>query len=212
MPLTQQQLLRILPNARPVAGIFLPALNRAISRYKIDSRVRQAAFIAQIGHESGHLRRLVENLNYSAEGLAATWKERYQRVDGKPNNKANSLARRPEAIANDAYAGRNGNKAAGDGWLYRGRGLLQITGRSNYSAAGAGLGLPLEDQPELLEQPEYAAMSAGWWWSQRGLNDLADSGRFQDIGSVINTGKPGRVPHGAAERLALYQVALKALA
>ena len=212
MPLTQQQLLQILPNARPVAGIFLPALNRSMFRFKIDSRLRQAAFIAQIGHESGHLRRLVENLNYSAEGLAATWSERYRSVDGKPNDRAMSLARHPEAIANDAYAGRNGNKAAGDGWHYRGRGLLQITGRSNYSSAGAGLKLPLEDQPDLLEQPEYAAMSAGWWWSQRGLNDLADAARFQDIGSVINTGKLGRVPHGAAERFALYQVALKALA
>lgn len=212
MPLTQQQLLQILPNARPVAGIFLPALNRAMARYKIDSRVRQAAFLAQVGHESGHLRRLVENLNYSAEGLASTWKDRYRGADGKPNTKAIDLARRPDAIANDAYAGRNGNKAPGDGWLYRGRGLLQITGRANYCAAGAGLGLPLEDQPELLEQAEYAAMSAAWWWSQRGLNDMADAGRFQDIGSVINTGKPGRVPHGAAERLALYQVALKALA
>jgi len=70
MPLTQQQLLQILPNARPIAGIFLPALNRSMARYKIDSRVRQAAFLAQVGHESGHLRRLVENLNYSAEGLA----------------------------------------------------------------------------------------------------------------------------------------------
>ncbi|MDD2098936.1 glycoside hydrolase family 19 protein [Pseudomonas putida] len=212
MPLTQLQLLQILPNARPVAGIFLPALNRSMFRYKINSRVRQAAFIAQIGHESGHLRRLVENLNYSAEGLAATWKERYRSIDGKPNDRANSLARRPEAIANDAYAGRNGNTAAGDGWRYRGRGLLQITGRSNYSVAGADLGLPLEDHPEMLEQPEYAAMSAAWWWSQRGLNEFADAARFQDIGSVINTGKPGRLPHGAAKRLALYQVALKALA
>jgi putative chitinase len=106
----------------------------------------------------------------------------------------------------------NGNKAPGDGWLFRGRGLLQITGRANYCAVGAGLGLPLEDQPQLLEQAEYAAMSAAWWWSKCEMNDMADAGRLQDIGSVINTGKPGRVPHGAAERLALYQVALKALA
>ena len=212
MPLTRQQLLQILPNARPVAGIFLPALNRAMARYKIDSRLRQAAFLAQVGHESGHLRSLVENLNYSADGLAVTWKDRYRGADGKPNAKAITLARHPEAIANDAYAGRNGNKAPGDGWLYRGRGLLQITGRSNYCAAGAGLGLPLEDQPELLEQAEYAAMSAAWWWSQRSLNDLADAGRLQDIGSVINTGKPGRVPHGVSQRKELYELALKVLA
>lgn len=212
MPLTQQQLLQILPNARPVAGIFLPALNRSMARYKIDSRMRQAAFLAQVGHESSHLRSLVENLNYNAEGLSMTWKDRYRGADGKPNARAISLARRPEAIANDTYSGRNGNKAPGDGWQYRGRGLLQITGRSNYSSAGVALGLPLEDKPELLEQPEYAVMSAAWWWSQRGLNELADAARIEDIGSVINTGKPGRVPHGAAERLALYRLALESLA
>ncbi|MNJ19109.1 Chitinase class I [compost metagenome] len=211
-PLTEQQLLQILPNARPVAGIFLPALNRAMARYKIDSRVRQAAFLAQIGHESGQLRNLVESLNYSAEALATTWKGRYRGADGKPNAKALGLARKPEAIANDAYAGRNGNIQPGDGWRYRGRGLIQLTGRANYAAAGAGLVLPLVDQPELLEQPEHAAMSAAWWWSAHGLNALADAGRLQDIGSVINTGKPGGVPHGAAERKALYDRALQVLA
>ncbi|MFK0090766.1 glycoside hydrolase family 19 protein [Pseudomonas sp. NPDC090755] len=212
MPLTEQQLLQILPNARQAAGIFLPALNRAMARYKIDIRVRQAAFLAQVGHESGHLRNLVENLNYGAEGLAATWPGRYRGADGKPNAKARSLARKPEAIANDAYAGRNGNVHPGDGWCFRGRGLLQVTGRANYAAASGGLGLPLEDEPQLLEQPEHAAMSATWWWAKHGLNELADAGRFQDIGSIINTGKPGRVPHGAAERKVMYDLALKVLA
>jgi putative chitinase len=212
MPINEQQLLQTLPKARPVVGIFLSALNRAMARYKIDSRVRQAAFLAQVGHESGHLRNLVENLNYGAEGLAATWPSRYRGADGKPNAKAISLARKPEAIANDAYAGRNGNIHPGDGWDFRGRGLLQVTGRANYAAAGVGLGLPLEDQPQLLEQPEHAAMSAAWWWAKHGLNELADAGRFQDIGSIINTGKLGRVPHGAAERKALYDLALKVLA
>ncbi|MEG0965484.1 MAG: glycoside hydrolase family 19 protein [Pseudomonas sp.] len=212
MVITEQQLLQILPNARPVAGIFVPALNRAMLRWKIDSRVRQAAFLAQVGHESGQLRNLVENLNYGAEGLAATWPSRYRGADGKPNAKATSLARRPEAIANDAYAGRNGNMSLGDGWRFRGRGLLQLTGRANYAAAGTGLALPIEDQPEMLEQPEHAAITAAWWWAKHGLNELADAGRFQDIGSVINTGKPGRVPHGAAERKVLYDRALKVLA
>lgn len=214
MPITEAQLLRILPNARPVAGVFVPALNRAMTRYRIDSRVRQSAFLAQVGHESGQLRRLVENLNYSAQGLAATWPSRYRAADGQPNALAQRLARNPESIANNAYAGRNGNglELSGDGWRYRGRGLLQITGRSNYRAAGDALALPLEVQPELLEQPEHAAMSSAWWWSDRGLSALADVGRFQDIGSIINTGRPGRVPHGAAERKALYDLALQVLA
>ncbi|UVM53476.1 glycoside hydrolase family 19 protein [Pseudomonas sp. B21-012] len=205
-PLTEQQLLQILPNARPVAGIFLPALNRAMARYKIDSPVRVAAFLAQVGHESGQLRNLVENLNYSAEALVRTWPSRFTAAS------AAACARQPEKIANNVYSGRMGNTRPGDGWRYRGRGLIQLTGRSNYVAAGAGLALPLEDNPELLEQPEHAAMSAAWWWSTHGLNELADAGRFQDIGSVINTGKPGRVPHGAAERKALYDRALKVLA
>ncbi|NBA95496.1 glycoside hydrolase family 19 protein [Pseudomonas sp. R5(2019)] len=211
MPMTEQQLLQILPNARPVAGVFVPALNRAMARFEIESRVRQAAFIAQVGHESGQLRRLVENLNYDAKGLAATWPNRYRAADSNPNSKALSLAKRPEVIANDAYAGRNGNIQAGDGWRYRGRGLIQLTGRSNYRSAGAALGLPLEDEPDLLEQPEQAALSAAWYWSTNRLNDLADAGRFQDIGSLINTGKLGRVPHGAAERKALYDLGLKVL-
>ena len=205
-PLTEQQLLQILPNARPVAGIFLPALNRAMARYKIDSPVRVAVFLAQVGHESGQLRNLVENLNYSAEALVRTWPSRFTATS------AAVCARQPEKIANVVYSGRMGNTRPGDGWRYRGRGLIQLTGRVNYAAAGAGLGLPLEDNPELLEQPEHAAMSAAWWWSTHGLNELADAGRFQDIGSVINTGKPGRVPHGAAERKALYDRALKVLA
>ncbi|MDH0300613.1 MULTISPECIES: glycoside hydrolase family 19 protein [unclassified Pseudomonas] len=212
MPITEQQLLQILPNARPVAGIFVPTLNRAMARWKIDSPVRQAAFLAQVGHESGQLRRLVENLNYSAEGLAATWKSRYRSSDGKPNAKAVALARKPEAIANDAYAGRNGNSQQGDGWRYRGRGLIQLTGRDNYRAAAQALGLPLLEQPELIEQPEHAAQSAAWWWATHGLNELADAGRFSDIGSIINTGQPGRVPHGANERKALYDLAVRVLA
>ncbi|WP_085599814.1 MULTISPECIES: glycoside hydrolase family 19 protein [unclassified Pseudomonas] len=208
MPLTEQQLLQILPNAGPRAGVFVPALNRAMMRWKIDSRIRQAAFIAQVGHESGQLRSLVENLNYSAEALARTWPNRFTAET------AATCARQPEKIANKVYGGRMGNgpEASGDGWRFRGRGLLQVTGRSNYVAAGVGLGLSLETQPELLEQPEQAAQSAAWWWSTHGLNELADAGRIQDIGSIINTGQPGRVPNGAADRKALYELALKVLA
>lgn len=216
-PLTEQQLLQILPNARPVAGIFLPALNRAMTRWKIDSRVRQAAFLAQVGHESGQLRNLVENLNYSVEALLAKFsRDRISESDAKAYGRANGRLANQQAIANRIYGGAwgaksLGNRAPSDGWLYRGRGLIQVTGRANYAAAGEGLGVPLEERPKMLEQPEYAAMSAAWWWAKHGLNELADAGRFQDIGSVINTGKPGRVPHGAAERKALYECALKVL-
>lgn len=206
MPITESQLLAILPNSKPVVGLYVPAINRAAARFKIDSRLRMAAFIAQIGHESGHLRNTVENLNYSAEALMRTWPSRF---DAKT---AAAYARQPERIANAVYGSRMGNINQGDGWKYRGRGLLQVTGRANYKAAGAGLGLPLEADPHLLEQAEYAALSAAWWWKEHGLNELADAGKIQDIGSIINTGGPGRVPHGANERKALYESALKVLA
>lgn len=208
MPITQQQLLQILPSAGPGAGIFVPALNGAMARFKIEGRLRAAAFLAQVGHESGQLRTLVENLNYSAEALTRTWPTRFT------VHTAAAYARHPEKIANRVYGGRigNGAEASGDGWRYRGRGLIQLTGRSNYRAAGAGLGLPLEDHPELLEQADAAAQCAAWWWAKHGLNQLADAGRIQDIGSIINIGQSGRIPHGADERKAFYDLALRVLA
>ncbi|MCS9556842.1 glycoside hydrolase family 19 protein, partial [Pseudomonas aeruginosa] len=159
-------------------------------------------------HESSQLTRLVENLNYSAQGLAATWPSRYRGADGKPNALALNLARHPQATANNTYASRNGNgdEASGDGWCYRGRGLLQITGRANYRAAGAGLGQPLEQEPELLEQPEWAAISAAWWWASHDLNELADRGEFAAITRRINGGL-----NGQAERLALWERAKRVL-
>lgn len=229
MPITHQQLLQILPNAGHRVGIFLPALNRAMPRFKIDTPKRQAAFIAQVGHESGQMSRMSENLNYSADGLASSWPGRYAEPDGKggylkvdvkgrirnkPNTLALTLAGKPELIANNVYASRmgNGSPVTGDGWKYRGRGLIQVTGKSNYIAVGTALQLDLLHQPELLEQADWAAMSAAQYWYARGLNALADAGAFQDIGSIINTGQPGKVPNGAEDRKALYDKALKVLA
>ncbi|ENJ7652238.1 glycoside hydrolase family 19 protein [Pseudomonas aeruginosa] len=202
MLITEQQLLQIFPNAGHRAGFFVPALNVAMERFDITSPVRLAAFLAQVGHESSQLTRLVENLNYSAQGLAATWPSRYRGADGKPNALALNLARHPQAIANNTYASRNGNgdEASGDGWRYRGRGLLQVTGRANYRAAAGGLDQPLEVEPELLEQPEWAALSAAWWWAAHDLNELADRGEFATITRRINGGL-----NGQAERLALWE-------
>lgn len=207
MRITEQQLLHMLPHSRPVAESFLPALNGAVSQWEIDRPLRLAAFIAQVGHESAHLCCLVENLNYSAEALLRIWPKRFDAQT------AEACARQPEKIANHVYSARMGNGPAdsGDGWRYRGRGLIQLTGRDNYRAATQALGLPLEEQPELLEEAEAAAQSAAWWWASHGLNELADAQRIADIGSIINTGQPGRVAHGAAQRMALYQRALEVL-
>jgi putative chitinase len=182
MPITQQQLLQILPNAGQRAGVFAPALNTAMQRFQIVGAKRVAAFIAQTGHESGQLR-------WAREIWGPTDAQR-------------------------GYEGRKdlGNTVAGDGRKFCGRGLIQITGRANYAACGEALGLDLINQPELLELPQNAAMSAAWWWATHGLNTLADAGDNANIGSIINTGRRGRTPNGAAERQAFYEKALKVLA
>jgi len=133
--------------------------------------------IAQIGHESGQLKYVKEIWGPTA--------------------------------AQAKYEGRKdlGNTVAGDGSKYRGRGLVQITGRANYMACGEGLGLDLVKQPELLEKPQHACMSAAWFWATKGLSTLADAGQFDKITQRINGGQ-----NGAADRQALYARALKVLA
>jgi putative chitinase len=203
MPITQRQLLQILPNAGPVAGVFVSALNDAMAAFKIQGPLRVAAFLAQVGHESGQLRTLVENLNYSAEGLIRTWPKRFTLVT------AAAVARKPEQIANIVYGSRlgNGPPVTGDGWRYRGRGLIQVTGWVNYQECGTALNLNLLSKPELLEQPTYAALSAAWFWSSNGLNELADAGQFEAITRRVNGGL-----NGQAERLKLWARASVAVA
>ncbi|WP_321837821.1 glycoside hydrolase family 19 protein [Pseudomonas kulmbachensis] len=200
MSITTQQLLQILPNAGQSAGVFVSALNTAMNHYQIVGLKRVAAFIAQVGHESGQLKCLVENLNYSADALRKTWPSRFD------VELATAVARKPEHIANIAYGNRMGNTASGDGWKYRGRGLIQVTGKANYRACGETLGLDLITQPELLEKPQHACMSAAWFWASNGLNTLADAGKFDAITQRINGGH-----NGAADRQALYAMALKVL-
>ncbi|MBD9616781.1 glycoside hydrolase family 19 protein [Pseudomonas sp. PDM07] len=200
MPITQQQLLQILPNARQVAGFFVPALGIAMARFDITSPVRQAAFIAQCGHESQHLTKLSESLYYrDAERVARLFKygfdlNRNGRVDPAEIEDAMGYLCNSEKLGNRVYAGRMGNgpEASGDGYRYRARGAIGITGRDMYRLCGKALGLPLIDQPELLERPEYAALSAAWFWWDRGLNELADAGLFDRISTIINGGDNGR--------------------
>src|SRR5450830_1074698 len=189
MPITQQQLLQILPNAGDQAGVFVPVLNTAMNTHQIVTTQRVAAFLAQTGHESGQLQSVVENLNYGAQALVATWPNRFTPA------LAAQVARQPEQIANIVYASRmdNGDASSGDGWNYRGRGLIQITGRSNYRQCSLGLfgDERLLQQPQLLEQPQWAAESAAWFWEQQGLNALADADQFNSITRKINGGLNG---------------------
>lgn len=190
------------------AALYATPLQIAADRYDISTPRRVACWLGQLAHESARFSRVVENLNYSADGLARTWPARYAGSDGKPNATAMRLHRKPEEIANLTYAGRMGNGSAGsgDGWRYRGRGLIQITGKQNYARCGDALGLDLIRQPESLEQPMYAALSAGWYWHQAKLNDLADSLAIAKITRLINGGT-----HGLQDRIELTNKALHAL-
>jgi putative chitinase len=182
MIISMQQLLQILPNAGAKAGVFVPALNAAMGKYSIITRLRIAAFIAQIGHESGQLR-------YVRELGGDSYLAKYD--TGKL---AKALGNTPEVD--------------GDGQKYRGRGLIQITGRDNYEACSEVLfgDSRLLNTPELLEHPVYACLSAGWFWQRAGLNTLADQGDFLRITKRING-----ATNGQADREALYERALKVL-
>jgi len=184
-------------------------LNTAMTRYAITSPKRSAAFLAQIGHESASLARVEENLNYSAARIrqlaaAAVPGSRWHRL----GSRAFELAHNPRALANAAYSNRmgNGSEASGDGWRYRGRGLLQVTGKTQYARQAVLLGLPLLDQPDLLRQLPYAALSAAAFWQDRRCNALADAGDFALLTRRINGGL-----NGLLDRQRRYQRALKAL-
>src|SRR5262249_589095 len=208
MPLlTSAQLAQIMPRA-PNPNVWSAVLDDGMAEFEVNTAVRAAAFLAQVAHESGELRQLVENLNYSAAGLRATWPKRFT-----SDAMAREYARQPERIANFVYAGRlgNGDEASGDGWRYRGRGRPPITGRSNSGSVGDALGLPLEGDPARLELPEPAARTAGLFWQSRGLNELSDlSGDrvdddedFVEITKRINGGTAGlaaRKGHWAAAK------------
>ena len=203
--LTDGDLKRILPLADTAR--WIEPLNTCLEEFGINSPLRIAAFLAQVATESGSLNRLVENLNYSAAGLKRTWPKRF------PSDElARQFERQPERIANFVYGGRmgNGSEQSGDGWRFRGRGLLQVTGRSNYRTVGAGLGLALEAQPELLEIPLNAARSAGLYWRSHGLNELADvSGDLvhDDEDFITITTKINGGTTGLTERIAFWTTA-----
>ena len=208
--LTEQQLKQIMPGCSDPAT-WSTALNGAMAQFEVTSPERMAAFLAQIAHESGQLTRLSENLNYSAKRLMQVWPNRFPTME-----KALQYERNPERLANCVYAKRlgNGDEASGDGWSYRGRGLIQLTGRGNYRSAAQGIGMPLEEQPDLLLQPGPAALSAAWFWKSHGLNELADDYNddddtedFKIITKRINGGTVG-----LKERVAFWEKAKWVLA
>jgi putative chitinase len=164
------------------------ALRDACELHEIDTEDRVAIFLAQCAHESDGFQRLEENLHYSAQRLLAVFPKYFA-----DQATANKYGGRPEMIADRVYADRMGNgpEGSGDGWLYRGRGLIQLTGRHNYRRCGDALGAALVDEPELLLSPLYAALSAAWFWRDRGCNALADAGHFNGVTKRINGGLNG---------------------
>ncbi|PTU49059.1 lysozyme [Pseudomonas plecoglossicida] len=182
MPITEKQLQQILPNAGRKAGVFVRGLNTTMAKYAIVTRLRMAAFIAQVGHESGQLL-------YVRELGSDSYLSKYD-----TGRLAQRLGNTPQAD--------------GDGQLYRGRGLIQVTGRDNYEACSEALfgDSRLLNTPELLEQPVYASLSAGWFWQKEGLNSLADKGDMLAITKRINGGT-----NGLDDRMAIYKRALEVL-
>jgi putative chitinase len=174
--MTADDIRKIMPLAGKLADMFAAPLTAAMAEFGIDTPQRRASFIAQVAHESGQL-------HFTRELWGPTPAQR-------------------------GYEGRTdlGNTCPGDGFRYRGRGLIQITSRANYAACGAMLGFDVLNNPELLEGPTLASRSAGWLWRKRGLNELADADNQVEICKRINGGM-----NGLAERLAFYKDARKVM-
>jgi putative chitinase len=174
---------------------WVDALNETFNRFGINTPRQQAAFIGQCGHECGNFRILEENLNYKAATLMKLWPKRFPTLEI-----ANQYAGNPKKIANNVYANRMGNRdeSSGDGYRFRGRGCIQLTGHANYYHAGQALGVDFVMEPDLVSTPKYAALTAGWFWSTHSCNDLAEAANWVALTKKINGGTIGfddRVAH-----------------
>ena len=220
MQLTIDQLVQGTGCTEKVAEVWLPYFNSILPNFSIDTPLRVAAFLSQVGHESGGLALLEENLNYSAEALANVWPKRYAKtlqngVYAKnpvgrylPSNLALQIARKPVLIASNTYANRmgNGSVESQEGWKYRGRGILQITGKSNYAELTLNTGIDFVSNPDLLKEPAYALISACFFWKNNNLNRFADKKDIESLSKAINGGLIG-----LEHRKALYAKACKTL-
>ena len=164
-------------------------LNDALAFYEINNPQRIAMFLAQVGHESAGMSVMEENLNYSAQGLNKIFPKYFIRA----GRDANAYAKKPEKIANVVYSNRmgNGDEASGDGYRYRGRGFIQLTGKSNYAAFAEDMEMQLEEVVEWLDTAEGAVWSAAWFWDSRELNKWADKGDIVTVTKKINGGTIG---------------------
>lgn len=197
MELTKEQLKQILPK-NPYLDHWFDALSQLLPDYEINTPQRMAAFLAQCAHESGEFTALKENLNYKAATLRKIF-PKYFPTDEIANQYA-SMPNKQQAIANKVYANRmgNGDEASGDGYRYCGRGLIQLTGKDNYSWFAASLNISVEEAAQYLETFEGAAQSACWFWETNNLNQWADKGDILTLTKRINGGTIGledRIKH-----------------
>lgn len=183
--ITRDQLIQIIPDVSK-SKFGVDDICDALNDSSLNTKFRMAAFIGQIGAESA-FSHVVENLNYSADGLQKVFKKYFDAET------AQEYARQPEKIANRVYANRMGNadENSGDGWKYRGRGFIQLTGRFNYMVCGTALGIDLISSPEYLETLDGAMKSALWFWDSNDLNTYADHGDILTITKKINGGTNG---------------------
>ena len=185
--LTLEKLKQLVPG-NPYIEDWHEALDQLLDDYGIDTPHRVAHFIAQCAHESGGFKFIKENLNYSAAGLNNTFRKYFPTVES-----AKPYERKPEMIANKVYANRmgNGDEASGDGWRYCGRGLIQLTGKDNYTFFAGSLGIPVEEAADYLATFEGAAQSACFFWEQNNLNRFADANDVKGLTRAINGGQIG---------------------
>jgi putative chitinase len=202
MELTKDHLKQLLPK-NPYIDQWHKALSQLLPDYEINTPQRIASFIAQCAHESGEFRFLTENLNYKAESLLKVFPKYF-----KDMGTAKAYEKKPEKIANKIYADRmgNGNEASGDGWRYRGRGLIQLTGKTNYTWFAASLEISPEEAAEYTQTFEGAAQSACWFWETNKLNEWADKGDILTMTKRINGGTIG-----LEDRIKHYEHALHVL-
>ena len=187
------------------AALWIAHVNTALDLCGCKTPEHVSMWIAQVGHESANLTRLVESLNYSADGLVKTWPTRFTAESAARVGRTASKAADQEAIAEIVYGGRLGNVHAGDGFRFRGRGLVQVTGRANYRECGQAIGQDLEQEPSLLEMRGTAAASTAWYWRKHKL--IGYNGDVLRVTRLINGGT-----NGLGDRQSRYDKALSVLA
>lgn len=200
--LTIEQLQEILPNNKNIEDWY-PAIVDNVANYDIDTIERLSAFLSQCSHESAEFTRTTENLNYRWESLRKVFPKYFPTDD-----LAKKYAHNKEAIANRVYANRMGNgpESSGDGWMYRGRGLIQLTGKNNYRAFSEYIKMSLDEVPEFLETFDGAVISACWFWEKNNLNTFVDNKDIIGLSKAINGGY-----NGLSERIDKYNEILEIL-